>query len=556
MSSCKFYNIREIEPLQTYIDTVRNGKFPACKEQYAFCDWLERCFDGRVYFESEQFEKYMRLQTYFPFNLFAWERCLFALHNCCYYKENDLLRFPLLFAECGRGAGKNGYLAFEDFALATPVNGIKEYHCETFATSEEQASTSFNDIKNILDANEKYFKKYWYWNKEYIENLATGSKIRYRTSNANTKDGGRPGKVNFDEYHQYQDYKLISVAETGLGKKTHPRRTIVTSNGLIRGGPLDDLESVARDILFKGMPDNGMIPFICKADEEDQITDKNIWYKANPSLIYFPNLYQEMCLEAIDIAVNPKKRIDFEAKRLNRPPRILENDITSWENIVACNCNNMPDLTGASCVAAIDFSKTTDFVAAGLLFYKDGIYYWLSHTWVCSESADLPRIRAPLSEWQAQGLLTFVDAPDIDPSIPANWLAEMNNKYRIGKICVDSFRIVVLRAALKEAGFDVNDKNKLWLIKRVTVMRFAPVIISAFSNRIIKWSDSRLMCWYCNNAYADTDKSGNITFEKKEEKSRKTDGFMALVHAFCASEDLKAENQNTYQKGSLKVYTY
>jgi phage terminase large subunit-like protein len=43
----------------------------------------------------------------------------------------------------GRGAGKNGYLSFEDFCLLSAANGVREYHIDTFAASEDQAKTSF-----------------------------------------------------------------------------------------------------------------------------------------------------------------------------------------------------------------------------------------------------------------------------------------------------------------------------------------------------------------------------------------------------------------------------
>ncbi len=71
-------------------------------------------------------EKYLALQKYFPYRLLDWEVFVFALHNCV-YRANGQLRWPILFIMVGRGAGKNGYLAFEDFALLTPVNGVKNY---------------------------------------------------------------------------------------------------------------------------------------------------------------------------------------------------------------------------------------------------------------------------------------------------------------------------------------------------------------------------------------------------------------------------------------------
>ena len=41
-----------------------------------------------------------------------------------------------------------------------------------------------------------------------------------------------------------------------------------------------------------------------------------------------------------------------------------------------------------------------------------------------------------------------------------------------------------------------------------------------------------IMRWFTNNATRIIDKRGNISFGKIEPKSRKTDGFMALVMAY------------------------
>ena len=64
----------------------------------------------------------------------------------------------------------------------------------------------------------------------------------------------------------------------------------------------------------------------------------------------------------------------------------------------------------------------------------------------------------------------------------------------------------------------------------------APLISSAFLNHKIIWGDNMLMRWYTNNAIRILDKKGNITFGKIEPKSRKTDGFMALVAAIVVAE--------------------
>ena len=212
--------------IDQYIEFVRSDEAVVCEEQLLLCDFVEKVFaEEDVYVDKEQLERYLGLEKYFPYKLLPWEQFCFALHNCVYKREDGQLRFPYLIILVGRGAGKNGYLAFEDFALVTPVNGVKEYHIDIFATSEDQAKTTFEDIYNILEGNKRFFKNTFKWNLECITNIRTRSKIKYHTRAPDTKDGGRPGKVDFDEYHAYKDYKLIEVATGGLGKKDFPRRT-------------------------------------------------------------------------------------------------------------------------------------------------------------------------------------------------------------------------------------------------------------------------------------------------------------------------------------------
>ena len=189
-------NCKEIDE---YIEIVRKKEYPVCKEQVQLIEHLDRIFSTEdIRIDREQLAKYMALQKYFDYELFPWEKFLFALHNCVYDTEG-MLRWPDLFTMIGRGGGKNGYLAFEDFALLTPVNGIEEYNIDIFANSEDQAKTSFMDVYGVLEANKAKMSKHFKWNLEIITNLKTNSSLRFKTSNPKTKDGGRPGKVDFDE---------------------------------------------------------------------------------------------------------------------------------------------------------------------------------------------------------------------------------------------------------------------------------------------------------------------------------------------------------------------
>ena len=531
--------------IKEYLDIIDNEVFPMCKEQKLLSKFIKNIFDNeKLIIDEEKVEKYFSYQKYFPFNLFPWEKFLFVLHNCV-FKENGLPRFADLFILVGRGSGKNAYLAYEDFCLITPTHGIKNYDIDISANSEDQAKTTFNDIYNILE-DPKYTKKMkrnFYWNKEEIINLKTKSKIKFRTNNPKGKDGLRSGKVDFDEIHAYQNWANINVFTTGLGKKDNPRRTYITTNGDVRDGPLDNLLEKAIMILKGEVEDNGFLLFICKLDEEKEVDNPDNWAKANPSLPYRPSLMEQMKKEYADYKINPYVNNAFMTKRMNIPKGSKDIEVTSWENILSTN-KDIPNLEGASCTIGIDYTKVNDMMSVGLLFLKGGIYYWVSHSWFCTNSRDKDRIKAPLEEWSEQGLLTIVDDIEINPDMATEWIQEQLIKYNFVKLGVDNFRLALLSKSMKNIGIDATNKEQVKIIRPSDIMKIVPVIDSLFNNHQIVWGDNPLMRWFTNNTKLTDKNLGNYVYDKIEPKSRKTDGFMAFVHAMIAAQDVLEDEDN------------
>ena len=544
--------------IQDYIDLVNSGKYRVCKWQPLLIEFVQKVFENEsVYVDEEQADKYFELQKYFTYKLFEWEKFCFVLHNCTYISPG-VLRFPTLVIDVGRGAGKNGYLAFEDFALTTPVNGIREFDIDICATSEKQAKTSFVDIYNLLERHRKKMQKHFYWNRTEIKNLKTGSVIRYRTSNAKSADGGRPGKVDFDEYHAYENYDLINVFKTGFGKKPMPRETITTTMGDVRDGPLDNLVSDGKSILKGDIPDNGTLFFFCQLDADEEVNDEANWYKANPSLQYFPELLREMRKEYQEFLRDNFGNASFMTKRQNRPFGTTEVPVTKWENILATN-RPVIDLEGATCVFGIDYTKTTDFLAVGLMFIKDGFVYWKTHSWLCEQCRDLSRIRFPINDAIQRGLLTKVSGVEIPPELPAEWLAEQKQHYNIIRGALDNYRFTLLKKPLEQIGFDPDKKNgnnNLYLVRPSDIMQVYPIITSDFDNQRIIWGDDPLMRWYTNNTKVVRTKNNNYTYDKIEPKSRKNDGFMALVAAYTQKEYLQSNAISAAQFDYMNVYTF
>lgn len=316
-------DISRIPEIQDWIDIVENDTYKCSKDQKLLVKHVKKCFKNeKIHVNTEQLSKYMHLaKEYVPFDLFPWQKFIIALHDCTYWDDSGMPRWPDLFAMLGRGAGKDGTIAVEAFCLTSPYNGIREYDVDICANNEEQAMRPVQDLTGFFEEPKilRKIKKFYDWTKEKITCSKTKSTVKGRTNSPKGKDGLRSGIVIFNEIHQYENYDNINVFTTGLGKKEHPRRSYYTTNGDVREGPLDDLLEDAEGILQGEEDDNGLLPFICRLDSKKEVDDEANWTKANPSLPYLPNLLAETRKEYREWKKNPERLPAFMSKRMNLP---------------------------------------------------------------------------------------------------------------------------------------------------------------------------------------------------------------------------------------------
>lgn len=540
-------NIKLIPEIQEWIDIVENDIYRCSKDQKLLVKHIKKCFKTeKIHVNTEQLAKYMHLaDEYVPFDLFPWQKFIIALHDCTYWDEDGMPRWPDLFAMLGRGAGKDGTIAVEAFCLTSPYNGITGYDVDICANNEEQAVRPVQDLVSFFEEPKiiRKIKKFFQWTKEKITCQKTKSVIKGRTNSPKGKDGLRSGIVIFNEIHQYQNYDNINVFTTGLGKKKHPRRSYYTTNGDEREGPLDNLLEDSEGILQRGEDDNGLLPFICRLDDPKEVDDEKNWTKANPSLPYLPNLLTETRKEYREWKKNPERLPAFMSKRMNLTYGTKETAVTSWDNIKATN-KEIPDLKGWSCTVGIDYMKTSDFAAVNFHFKDGDKRYDINHAWICSASKDIPRIKVPWREWVKKGQLEYVDDIEIHPSVIANYIVEMGKKYSIIMVAIDNYRYSLLADALSRVGISKEHGN-LTLVKQTDIITVVPIIDHCFLNGYFYWGNDPVLRWATNNTKVirygkqqGADK-GSFVYAKIEARSRKTDPFMALVASMVPESKIK-----------------
>jgi len=533
--------------IDDYIDGCRKCEIIVGKDILAALDVVESKLNNEdVFIDIEKIDKSVELmERYFEISLFDWELFVTACIHC-FYKANDTVVFDTIFIMMGRGNGKNGFISPLVWYLTTHYHGIKGYNIDIVANAEDQAKTSFEDVYEVLEDNWTKLKKFFYKSKEIIRNLITKSYIKYNTSNAKSKDSKRTGCLVFDEVHAYENYDQIKVFTSSFGKRKHSRAFYITTNGNVREGVLDDMINIATNILNGTITDLGWLPLMYRVDCEEDTKDEKMWHKPNPSLKYLPSLFKEIKKAYIDMQYTPALEEEFYTKRMNWPKGSKEFVVTPWENIISTS-KEIPELLGRDCIVGIDYAMVSDMVSVHAHFRIGEERYGISHSWLCENSKDIKRIKAPYREWAEQGLLTMVDEVEISPFLVSNYVAELGTKYNIKKIALDNFRYALMKEALDEIGFDAKERKNLVLVRPSDIMKIVPVIDSWFVNQLISWGDNPLIRWATNNTKIISagkkrgEVTGNFYYGKIEPKSRKTDPFMAFVASATLDDEIKEE---------------
>lgn len=220
--------------IDTWFDLVENNKIKTCKEQKLLVNLVKQKLENEdIIIKHNEIDKAIDIpQKYFPYKFFPWQYFIKACMYGLYYKDDSLV-FNEFFIMVGRGAGKNGEISTDAFYMSSKAHGVMNYDIDFVATSEEQAKTSFMDIYELRENDERIQKAY-YATLEKMVNRSTKSKIKFNTSNAKTKDGKRTGCAIFDEIHAYENYDNIKVFTSGLGKRPKARIIYITTDGEVR----------------------------------------------------------------------------------------------------------------------------------------------------------------------------------------------------------------------------------------------------------------------------------------------------------------------------------
>ena len=512
-----------------------------------------------VYFNDKQFRDCIAFAEANYYSLFLVQKFLYAM-QFFYYTKDDEPVFPESLIMMGRGGGKDAIIAPLSNYFLTPLYGISQYHIDIVANAEDVSKDTFLLVHDAMD--KPRWKSKFRVTLEEVKNLKTKSRLRYNTARGETKYGKKTGMVVFNELHTYIDYSQIGVFTSGLGKVKNPRTIYITTNGYIREGPLDDKLAQARQILDGGENKIGLFPFICRLDDISEAGDFDAMHKANPTMEYLPTLERKIMQDYTAAQENPKLWAEYVTMRCNLPEeKPGEQQVATIPEILRCSYTGstleelekreprpVPDTKGQPAIIGIDYADVRDFMSCGVLTKAGDDYVWTQHTWANKRNPRFREIRFPLEgSCGAPGYQDYeiVDASSLPVDSLCDYVDTLLQIFDVKAICLDTYRWQVLKTAFEARGWYECSRDTPWgivhLIRRVSAIStiMGPLLMQNLSDGHIIYGDSAIMRWYTSNTGFITDKNGNTVFVKIEERTRKTDGFMAMVVAFFMKDSLE-----------------
>lgn len=521
--------------IDEYIELAESGKIKVNKERSLLFKIIKEKIYPRddLYFDNDLIEKYIQFTEKNFFSLAKYQKFITPF-IFLFRKEDGEPQFDEILLTLSRGGGKNGFMSSRAAFFISPLYPVRDYDVTITANSEKQGKVSFEEVYETVQR--RGLEDHYYLTKMSITGRGNNSVFSYRTNNPKTMDSARDGCLEFDEIHQFENDSAVKIQRSGLGKIAHARTFYNGTNGHVREGFYDKLIEKSMKILNGELDEFRLFPFICKLDDPEEVDDMSNWPKANPMLDettpYAKRLLARTKADYDDLELEPSGRQEFMTKRMNLPEADLEKDVTTRDKLLATLRDADIELVGRSCVAGFDYASIRDFASVGLLFKDGDEFIWRQHSFARKTFLDAFKIKAPIREWQEQGIFTVVDGPSIDPRLLVAKLNEWRKLYNIELVCADGFRMDLLKPLLEEAGFEFEFLRNPGAIQS----KVAPIIEDGFANERFNFGNDRSMLWYTDNTFVKEDKDGNKRFLKKEPLRRKTDGFHAFIAALYKRE--------------------
>lgn len=422
-------------------------------------------------------------------------------------------------------------------ALTELITGNDGADIVCSSNDDNQASILYdaiNTMRLMIDPKQQDTWK----NQQHIRCKINGSKVFKLSERTRNKEGRNIDFAIVDEVHEMKDNVIIKSIEQSQSLKPNPKLFMITTEGFVNGGYLDEELVKARQIL-NGEDDSisaeRYLPWLYTQDSEQEVwQDPNSWYKSNPTLGIVKRW--DYLAEQVDAARRSKAdrmftlSKDFNFKVSNSEAWIMA-ELLDYNRVY-----NLDNFTGTVALGGVDLAETTDMCSAKILMLKpdDPTKYIHQMYWIpeskLKASADV-EAGAKYEEWARKGLIRITEGNEVDVSVVADWFYELfkEHKIRTYKTGYDQRFAKDFLKRMDDYGFD----TEMIYQNRYVLSNPMRLVEADIRDQAINFNNNDIDKWCLTNTSVQVWDTGHIMPVKiKNQSARRIDGTLSLIMVY------------------------
>jgi phage terminase large subunit-like protein len=437
-------------------------------------------------------------------------------------KKDGLRRFRERYIELPRKNGKTHIeAAIGLYMLTMDGEAGAEVYCG--ASKEKQAWEVFGPARQMVLTSPD-FRKHMaiHVGARALTILNTMSK--FEPLIGDPADGGSPSYAIADECHQHKTNALRNTMVTGMGARSQPMMSEITTAGTNLSYPCYERSLYVKQVLEGFIEDDELFGLIYTIDKDDDWTDFNVWIKANPNYgvsiteDYLKAQYREALRVPAQANIN-------KCKHLN----IWSGAAEGWLNMAKWRHNKTPlpmtAFKGERCWVAADFASKIDLTAVMFLFRREEKYYLFGRYYLPEETVALDK---NYKRWRDKGELIATPGARTDFNTVEADLRELSESYQIERMAFDPREATKLMSDIAEwAAFDLIEITQTPIYISEPMKDFEALVEDG---RLLTSEADTLIDWTAGNVVKKSTKT-KAYYPAKESAVNKIDPIVAGIMA-------------------------
>ena len=482
-----------------------------------------------------------------PMILMLWQKAFISAIYGFKMAEDKTDRFRRILLLIARKNTKSETCS--GLELTEMITGNEGSDIVCSSNDDNQAGILYNAIDTMRLMIDPLQKDTWK-NQQWIKCKINGSKIFKLSDRTRNKEGRNIDFAVIDEVHEMKDNVIIKSIEQSQSLKPNPKLILITTEGFVNGGFLDEELVKARKILNSeddSISAERYLPWLYTQDSEQEVwQNEQSWYKSNPTLGIVKRW--DYLQEQVDAARKSKADRMFT---LSKDFNFKVSNSEAWlmpEMIEYSKLFDLEEFRGNIALGGVDLAETTDMCSAKILMLKpdDQTKYIHQMYWIPESKLSMTDDKesgAKYTDWAKQGLIRITAGNEVDVSVVADWFAELYKNYgiRTFKTGYDQRFAKEFLKRMDEYGFEYE----MIYQNRYVLSSPMRLVEADLRDQMIAYNDNEIDRWCLGNTSVQVWDTGHIMPIKIQGRStRRIDGTLSLIMCYEMLRRYRTEVMN------------